>query len=356
MKLLQLKPKLAAVFLYRQKVEFYFKNGKQPITLTIPESALSDLEVKNKKELEELIKAFITDNKIVETEFVLLLTDEVSLLKDISIETSTDFSKEKSEFLESVPFEYFRYRTYQFPKLSRIIAVNRDFYETLIAIFEQLGLSILSVSPLSALSFWATGIAVDSKLVRVIFKKVVLLKQNDLLFEEKASTFRPQQENFWVKNKRLVGMLGVFGLLLALLGVVLVAQFKPTAQKVVTVTAEIPAVQLPPPSGKLPATLVASPSAEFLATLSAQVLNGSHVAGQADAVKKQLLDIGVKNVETGNSAVTNTNRTLVIYQKSLPQTVLEKILEAVGKVTAKPSAQQTDSASFDIVITTGSAK
>jgi len=162
-----------------------------------------------------------------------------------------------------------------------------------------------------------------------------------------------KKEEDQTSQKRVPVLLVFFGLLiLILIAVIIITKpFENPAKKVAPVILEpVPTLVVVVPT---PVVDQASKSAELVKTLKVQVLNGSRISGQADLVKKQLLSLGIKAIETGNSTNINKGNTTIVFSTSVPVAVREIISEAVKKSFAGATSLEGSDLKFDVVVTTG---
>lgn len=108
-------------------------------------------------------------------------------------------------------------------------------------------------------------------------------------------------------------------------------------------------------------TLAPSPSPSSspvpIDSLKLQVLNGSGVVGQAGFVAGKLETAGFAKAETGNADKYGYKDTLVSLKSSVPESVFEEIVTALGSgFSVKQSDPLESSSDFDISIIVGSNK
>lgn len=88
--------------------------------------------------------------------------------------------------------------------------------------------------------------------------------------------------------------------------------------------------------------------------LKVEVLNGSGVSGQASEVAKNLEDAGFKDVATSNAPDADGKQTTTEFKKAVPSDLKQKVIDVLKKdFTNIVSKQASESADFDIIITTG---
>src|SRR6266566_974081 len=110
---------------YVEGVRAFYYNSQLTSLLQInftPDS-FNNLEVTNKKNLENLFKNFLETNKIPNGNNLIILAPQVTFEKEYPpIENGDD--KMISDFLELVPFEYVLSRFYKLNGIVKVVAVN----------------------------------------------------------------------------------------------------------------------------------------------------------------------------------------------------------------------------------------
>jgi len=92
-----------------------------------------------------------------------------------------------------------------------------------------------------------------------------------------------------------------------------------------------------------------------LSELSVNILNGSGITGEAGRVNELLTKLNFKEIETGNADSYDYTTTFVNLKQSIPNTVFDKISEALGDdYTVEKDSVLEDSSEYDIEIIVGS--
>lgn len=156
-----------------------------------------------------------------------------------------------------------------------------------------------------------------------------------------------------IEEKKPVSFLWIF---LIFIGVVLITVvvgiigmgskklFLPSKKEVVeaTVPSPSPTVEVTPEPVKVDLSL-----------LKVQVLNGSGVTGEAAGIKKELLDMGFKLVDIGNTSATTEGK--ILFKSEVPESVYEIVLKSVLDYKMGDSGNLADDDSYDMKVVIGSA-
>src|SRR3989344_3549196 len=170
--------KQAAILYIEPNRIFFYESTSGLLQLDLNSEIISDLEVIDKENFYNIFKTFIDSNGILPATTVVLISPSVSFERDFA--PNEKLEADIQSFLESVPFENI---------VSRAIKMDKE-----------------TIPELSS--------NIDLK---VILAKVDAIKQYSLLVEEeKRETLTAKKENPF-KNKRLLILFGIFGLLLLIL-------------------------------------------------------------------------------------------------------------------------------------------
>lgn len=251
--------KTGVIFLQKDKFDvFQPLIGKVSEFRFVPE-IIRDLEVVNQELLENLIKLFITNNKIDPSEMIIVLSDNVSFLKDFFVhpaEKKTDVNpgtgaslgkieqiapkvtdEEINFFIEHIPFERVISKTFPLENGVKVFAANQDLFESLKTSFEKLGFKITMVLPgIIFPNNVGSRVGLDANTAIGILSTAELLKEHNLLtgqkpvinqpkpeFKKAEDPFTPSDASQSAKkpqkksNKRLFIMLAVFIILIIIL-------------------------------------------------------------------------------------------------------------------------------------------
>jgi len=228
------------VIIDKSGIELYSEALKKGYKIDFLPNSIIDLEVISLDSLIQQISTVIETNKILPGSIVTILTSSVLFQKDFPI---SEDKKPINKFLDNIPFENLSSITIPITKTSeRIIASNKDFYETIIDIFTKKGFEISGIT-LAPLLLGVTSAENAQSLIMQGLKKFESIKGdqfNQKDKNEKNESHNTEEENTQDNSEaesestdevtsskkkitpRTVGLLTVFGvLILILLGLVL---------------------------------------------------------------------------------------------------------------------------------------
>lgn len=218
--LVVLKRQSAVAYIDVNKILFYVKDTKNNLSLDLPSDAVSDLEIIGRDRLDQLIDTFFqTDSlKNIEFDVILVFSKEVTFEKDFPDDTTKVKYEEIQKFLDMVPFEDVSSNTYKIGKKTKVVAVNKAFYDILHADFESNKAYISLVVPMAVLAEINPEFANNLDLA-IIASREDSIKQYGLIDVNEGGLEREQKNSIGIKKKdmRLTFLIGIFGLLLLIL-------------------------------------------------------------------------------------------------------------------------------------------
>lgn len=187
---------------------------------------VSDYDIVNKDGFLAQLKLFLKQNTLQPLALIIVVSGEVIFSKQLSIADPTKRTETIQAFLDSVPFELVGSITIPAGNVVQVWATSKDMYETIQRGFETSGFSVEGVVPAVMIkdANFTNGLSAD--MARLILGMVESLRQFNFLTLPTPSqqearnqeAGNPQEPN---KNTRLYLMIGVFVVLLAVLGIVL---------------------------------------------------------------------------------------------------------------------------------------
>ena len=248
------------VFLHKDKFDLYSPNLTKIIEFRFVPEIVRDLEVVNGDLLGNLIKLFVESNKVAPSELIIVLSDDACFVKDFVLppssvapqmptspnqptpilfdaETASKQRQDIEAFVDHVPFENVASREFPTGNGTKVLAVNKDFFEVVKLSFEKVGFKVRAVYP--GILF-ANNIS-SKPVLDIIAANSILQQEYDLrdnnLLREKTNSFTPispkkkdQDPGYEVSEsngsqekpskKRLFVMIGIFAFLIVVLIVV----------------------------------------------------------------------------------------------------------------------------------------
>jgi hypothetical protein len=330
-------------------------------------------DVLSKDQVVSLISTFITLNKIVGSSLVVILSDDIIYVKDLPVpqkpNPSVQVASQKQQevvddktqqdevqkFLEIVPFEDVLAKVIKTTNLNRIVAVNNDLVATIAGAFVDKGSNLEGVIPafMYGQSF-SNGLTQNSS--KTVLENGENFKAGNLLTNQEkvslAQTFMGDLklsavtvENKKPKNTRQYILIGVFGLLLVVLGIV--SYFSLVPQSVPQKPAKTSSVKkLIKPS--VSPTVSPVNYTNILISITASKNNQD-----AEDLRAALVDMGVINVEKNISTTPSPVKTSVTISQNIPSEISNAIVAEVKEVFPEISIIEGEASGSAIAIVVG---
>lgn len=326
--------KPALIFLKKNALYYYQAGLKTPLQISLPEGAAQDMEVVDENALEENLKQFIEDKKILPQRLLVILSPEVIFSKTIKI-TKSDLETIKQNFLDTIPFENVGWRSYQQNTEAILVAANKNFYETFQQIFERLGFRVEGIIPQIVLPDKLDNINILKMINTITPLSLTLKTQRE---DQKIRQIATRQ---FSANRNLRILLPVF--LISLLILAATAIFLKSQQgKAQTTT---PVQPTPAPQEQI---------SNDPSQLKIQIFYTTASQAQANSLKNALWTAGFKdtNSQAIDSEATTSAKTVISFASGVPQDLVKKLILEVDKLNVQYSIQENDTLTDDMVTIT----
>lgn len=338
-------------------------------TIVFPEGLSVEKKLRDREALEQLLRDELAPlSKKVPTVVIVL---GPSVLFQTSVSKKDEIEAAREVLLGSLPFskDVASEKTIATPRKTYLLATNRDYYATLQAAAEKVGINVQAVLPLSLFSDVPDGEKLSKPDIKTILQKQSLYPAGDFLTEfvrenkeisqeepqeVPDADFSPKEPILYEKTltwntSRLLLILGFLIILTILMGGLIYTQQmhqrRVSGEKVVTREREVTLTPTP-----TPVTEVAK------SDLKVMVENGTGTPGQAGKVKDLLTESGYTSVETGNADTSDHTQTEVTFSLKVSskqqQEIKDVLLKRFSAVTTRIDSEATN----DIVVTTGEEK
>lgn len=329
---------------------------------------VANLDVTNKDQFTALIATFIQINKMVPGGLVVVLSDDVIYIKDLAVQSqkpalpSEDHKDEVQNFLEDVPFEDVLAKVIKLGQASRVVAVNKDLVMAIINTFVSKGSIAEVVVPGfmygQSVNFTA-GLTPEN--IKVILENAEVLKSSNMLTDQEkvapSQGLESELKNFpanktkKITNRRQYVLVGIFILLLIILGIVYftmgVSQDSPKNLKVKNVsTASL--VQSSPTPVSEPTTTLTDVKA-----VSITISHGTISSATANNLKMIFSNMGLQNVADNTSETSVPEKSSVIFSQKIPADLRNTIIVEVRKILPQISILESQDSDFTVNIVLG---
>lgn len=201
------------------------------ITFPFPQDIVRDLEIINKDLLQKEMLKLFTENALHPARYIFALSGNLLFEKPFTDSKTPESQKEIQSFLENIPFEHTATIIFENAE-SKLIATNKDIFQTLARIFEQQGSVVEYIMPAYVLGIDVNqALAMTQSLLSDIHRKAPSLRQysffTDILpsaqkspAESKKEDKKEGKEGDKKSNKRTLVLVASFIVLLLILIVV----------------------------------------------------------------------------------------------------------------------------------------
>jgi len=373
--------KTGVVYIMKDKFQYFSPYDGRIFEFRFSPQAIRDLDIINSEILENLIKAFIVNSKIVQANLVFVLAENAYFSKDCIVAPSKKpaenqrtvtrelIQNEAEEFVEHVPFDNVVSKMIPIKDGIKVCATNKDFYESIAVAFEHSGFTVESVVPGVVLG---NGLSLrpvlDGAMANMILQRINAAKEYNLLGQQ---VFQPQvkQETEEVdevefehaqskkpNKKRLYGLVGLMcSLIIVLVIVVIQSQTPPTSPKpAVLASPPQPTPQINTPvilATPVPTALI--PSAVETENLTVQIVNASDSPTIAQNLQGQLGTYKFKSISLQTQSAIGSSGSLVSFSPDVSQEVKNIVIAAIKKYETNVIVQNQKIGTYDISIVIG---
>lgn len=225
--------KKPTALLYLDSKGFYFYEPAiaNLVSLTFSQTSVRDMDVIDPAELETQIKNFVAQYQVTPSSISIVLSPNLTFEKEIVGLTPEEQQEAEKKFIDTIPFDDALTRSYPVPKGVKVIGCNNDLYLEIKSSFVKLGFLVDVLIPyqfLGADQALLQNLLVDN--IATLLRKIDRYKQYNLVQEKPkvivAPTVTPSSPNTPAtkqapKKMRLYAMVGVFVVLFAILGYML---------------------------------------------------------------------------------------------------------------------------------------
>lgn len=353
------------LFLDKKRLLLLGTSAGEKEELEFTKDEVKEGEVVDKDKFIGSIVNFLAKSSFKKQKVICVLLEDLLHQKTIPFGGKEEIKKEAEEFFKKLhlPEDKRISKTLTDDKNVYLIAANKEFYAFILEAFEDVGWGIKAIVPISV--FYKEEDRkkeITHEDASYILESPKLIEVGDLLTEEDKRENKAvlPDINLGIKNSEsqksrsfLLGFVGFIALGIViglfLLGV-LQFPFGNGGKEQLSKTPTISPTSIPTPTVVVEIT----PSQELATSAAIQILNGTGITGQAAKASGIIKDLGFENIEVDNADTEDASDTIVVFSSQIPEGVQKKIITELEKTFLKvTSSISSDSADFDIVITTG---
>ena len=350
---------------------FYGMQMEQPFPVDIPVTAVRDLEVLNRDQLNTIIETFLTSGGITGGSLIMVLSNTLLFEKQIV----QDLSDEKrragaiKEFIDNVPFEQVAYLSYPVQTGVGVMATNEELFIAIKKAFERKNVQVHLIVPVRAFGdIQVAQSGLDAQTAVFFMQNADQVKQFAFhatippIVEAAytgGSTPPPSSKKNSTNGKKektkLPIYLSVFGFLIFVLVVMLVITNQPSATKPTTTVANANEAAAPADGAPAvsPAQSEASTSAGLeLATVRIQIQAPASQRARVDAIVTQLTGAGYTTVDVAEAPAAPA--TILLLDKSkLTAAQRAAIADEMKSYVTEFTVQEVDEAPYAVQVVAG---
>lgn len=223
------KDKQALVYLSQNQMIFYSGKNQQPLVLNIPKTLVADMEIKDPTQFITLLDQFLSQNKIENFNLVLLIGPSLSIKQNFAINPNQNTS-DIAQFINNVPFDKVASLKLNGTKEIIMLAINEDYYNTVVAILSKHNCQTAHILPWEALQYLGLPVEhrfFDQKVVQLVLNNYHQLKDYSLplrthFFQPNQTIKQDLDKPIKPNNQRLFFLLGLFLVLLTILSFLII--------------------------------------------------------------------------------------------------------------------------------------
>lgn len=227
------KKPIVVIYIDKNKILFYFENTKQTLQLDIPVSVISDLDLMDKEQLEQLIDKFIQSNnlKALRYDAIVVFSPTSAFEKDFAESLPKEKEAEIQKFIDIVPFEEVLSKTYILSKKIKVVAINKTLFEAVLNILKQKNIYIFSIVPFSVLQEMNTELSHNVNLAFIAAKANSFNQYSLISGSEDISDKNTKKTSIFKKqNIRIYVLIGIFLILFLVLIVLIITTLLPAGE------------------------------------------------------------------------------------------------------------------------------
>lgn len=215
------KKQLLVVYIDTHASYFYLEATGGSAQLNFPPDVVSDADLVNREKFEHLVEGFVQTNfKGPEMSAVLVFSPNITFEKEIVPVIGKEIEEQTQEFTSIVPYEDVMSKTYKLNRKTKVVCVNKAFYDAFRTVFEKNKIFISMVLPMPVLTQVHPDLSQKLNLADIAQRSDSLRQFN--MIETYQNEHQKEEKKRWEAqkiNRRLAGLIGVFIVLLLALGV-----------------------------------------------------------------------------------------------------------------------------------------
>ncbi|HNS65195.1 MAG TPA: hypothetical protein PKJ26_01725 [Candidatus Woesebacteria bacterium] len=323
------------LFFDRRKVDLYIGDQDKTVSWQMPSTIFHHLEIQDGRAFRKLFEDIIFANKIKPTKIIVIFSQNIVFAIDLPDSAVEPDKREQllTQFKEQIPFASPFVKEVKLDKKDMAIALNRDVFELMVTQLKGLGFDVSTLVTSHIVPFEIPPSGMTSVQAQECIKEWAKLELHDFLEPEQKKSLLVSRDQQDPKDRnRIFLYLGLFVVMLVILGVVLFGYLQQNAKDKAAVEAA-------------KATLMQQQQPEEVpnSEKSNQVVGSSNRGTQAGVNDSQTEEASVVPSLNPEQLLERSEYTVVIYQSAKSRisiTELNSKLNELGftAVVQKPTS------------------
>lgn len=339
----KVKKEPALLYLGRFQADYFAEGATQSIRFPFHPEVVRDLEVVNPQALSEQIKAWVTQFNIAPATLTILLADDLLFSKTITLADPKSREDAIHTFIDAVPFEETSYVQVPFQGSVTVSVANKGYFDAFKEAFEILGFSVELILPAFFLNKEVNlAKSLDVASLTLALKKAGTYRQYSMLSQPlltPATTSVQVTAKTPSEKKRLIVLVGVFGVLIVIL--IMVYAMSQNSNPVPAQTNTQPS--LPPVAAEVP-----DPQAEMIDTM--RIIYQPGMVDRVDEIIAGLQSAGVTEISSESATIATTSASVIFFAPTVSEGTRGVLLSEIQKIIPTLTVGEGDTASIDAVL------
>lgn len=207
-------------YFQRSRLSVYIPSRNEVAALDFPPTILADITVVDQDQFRKAITKLLAQYKVEESPVLVVLATDVCFMQEIEANEKKEekpVSEVVKELRSSMPYANVFARSLQYGKHQVAIALNREFYEPLLAVFRDEGFEVTTLVPELVLGQSLTESGLTPEIAVQLTAAIDKLDAFDLLKSEEKPKIITATAQTPEDKKRTLLLVGVFVVLVLIL-------------------------------------------------------------------------------------------------------------------------------------------
>lgn len=317
-----------------------------------PNQVIQDMSIAKHDDFHSFIAQISQAQKLAGHHLIAVLGKTLIFEKQVPLLTEEKLQEELKVFRHSAPFDRVAAKVYKTPTTNTIVAINRDFFDSLKQSLERQSITVVAVLPQFVFMQLLGKQQLSDKVLQTLLSKEDSIAEQSLVMQRSTPKTLQEQEEYLSKKYSgliVVAFVGFILLVLAVTGLILRSQFQSVkTPKVTPVSTMLPSAQTSEREIAVSSEKESTASALFIS-----IFSGPQGASASARLAAKLREQGFIQVTNRSQAGITVTKPLVLIKPSVPNSLRTQIAEILRGIVADFSIQENTELDEDISITLG---